>query len=96
MKKGAILQNLWAGHETYFVYMGFPVKTGRAEAKATGGYSITCVDGKWKFSRAHYYIQSLKDTEHFPIVGYVDFEKMCIEGILKAISGSKPSKECER
>ena len=58
MKKGTILKNLWAGHETYFVYMGFPVRIkGKVRPvrsyferhgwKECGGYSgEVCVDGK--------------------------------------------------
>ena len=85
MKKGTILQNLWAGHKTYFVYMGFPVRAGKAEAKATGGYEISFVNGDWVFGKAQYYIHTLNDREHFPVVGYIDFQKMCIDGILNAI-----------
>lgn len=88
MKKGTILKNLWAGHETYFVYMGFPVHSGKAEAKKTGGYMLVNVDGKWHFERSQMYCHSLRDQEHFPVVGHIDFEKMCIDGILKAIEGS--------
>lgn len=91
MKKGTIFKNLWAGHETYFVYMGFPVRTGRGEAAKVGGYSLVNVDGKWKFDSAQYYIHTLPDKEHFPIVGHIDFAQMCIDGILKAIE--KPPKE---
>lgn len=85
MKKGTIFKNLWAGHETYFVYMGFPVRTGRLEAAKVGGYRLVNVDGKWKFERSTMYRHDLKDEEHFPIVGHIDFAKMCIDGILKAI-----------
>lgn len=87
MKKGTILKNLWAGYETYFVYMGFPVRSGKAEAKKTEGYTLVHVDGKWRFERALMYCHSLKDQEHFPVVGHIDFEKMCIDGILKEIEG---------
>lgn len=86
MKKGTIFRNLWAGHETYFIYMGFPVHTYKMEAKKTGGYMLTNVDGKWKFKRAAYYAETLKDTEHFPVVGWVDFDRMVIDGLLKAIT----------
>lgn len=88
MKKGTIFKNLWAGHETYFVYMGFPVRSGKAEAKKTGGYSLVNVNGNWKFESVQYYIHTLLDKEHFPIVGYIDFAQMCIDGILKAIEKS--------
>lgn len=85
MRKGTILKNLWAGHETYFVYMGFPVRSGKAEAKKTGGYSLVNVDGVWRFEKAQYYIHSLKDQEHFPVVGHIDFNQTLIDGILNAI-----------
>ena len=87
MKKGTILKNNWAGYETYFINMNFPVRVGKAEAKAIGGYSITNIDGEWKFRRANYYINSLKDAEAFPIVGHVDLEKACVDAILQAIFG---------
>lgn len=93
MKKGTILKNLWTGYEKYFVYMGFPVKTHRLEAKAVGGYGIAFINGKWKFSKAYYYVQDLEDKKHFPEVWYIDFDKMCIDGILKSISEQKPLKE---
>lgn len=94
MKKGTILKNLWAGHETYFVYMGFPVRTGKCEAKATGGYGLVKLDNGWKFERAMYYVQDLKDTEHFPVVGYIDINRAMADVILQAISmGAEPPKE---
>ena len=93
MKKGTILKNTWAGYETYFVYMGFPVRTGKYEAKATGGYSLVNLGDRWKFERAEYYIQDLK-TERFPVVGYVDINRAMADVILQAISmGAEPPKE---
>ena len=85
MKRGTILKNLWAGHETYFVYMGFPVRSGKAEAKKIGGFSFANINGEWHFERACYYSHSLQDREHFPVVGHVDLKKACINAILKAI-----------
>ena len=94
MKKGTILKNLWAGHETYFVYMGFPVRTGKGESKATGGYGLVNLGDGWKFERAEYYIHDLKDTEHFPVVGYVDINRAMADVILQAISmGAEPPEE---
>lgn len=93
MKKGIILKNLWAGHEMYFVNMGFPVRTGKAEAKAIGGYEIIKIDDKWNFKRAQYYIHSLRDTEHFPVVGCVDLKQVCIDAILKELP--EPPREDE-
>lgn len=86
MKKGTILKNLWAGHETYFVYMGFPVQTGKCKSKATGGYGLVKLDSGWKFKRVTYYVQDLKDTEHFPVVGYIDINRVMADVILQAIS----------
>lgn len=94
MKKGTILKNLWAGHETYFVYMGFPVRTGKSEAKATGGYGLVKLDDAWKFEKAEYYVQDLKDAAHFPIVGYIDINRAMADCILQAIAvGAEPPKE---
>ena len=90
MKKGTIVKNLWAGHETYFVNMGFPVRTGKAEAKAIGGYEIMKIDGEWHFKRAQYYIYSLRDTEQFPVVGWVDLKQACIDAITETLFGEPP------
>lgn len=85
MRKGTIIKNLWAGNETYFIYMGFPVRTGKMEARKVGGYSLSSANDEWKFRRACYYVNSLKDSEHFPVVGYIDLEETCIRETLKAI-----------
>ena len=90
MKKGTILRNLWAGYETYFVYMNFPAYSYKNEPKKTGGYSLVNADGKWKFNRVVYYTNDLKDTEHFPVVGWIDFDSMVIDGLLKAIKEGEP------
>lgn len=96
MKKGTIFKNLFAGHETYFVYMGFPVRTGKCEAKATGGYGLVKLDNGWKFERAMYYTHTLKDKEHFPVVGYIDMNRTMADAILQAVKdGFEPPKEEE-
>ena len=93
MKKGTILRNLWAGYETYFIYMGFPVHTHKMESKKTGGYSLSYIDGKWKFKRAAYYVEALRDTEHFPVVGWIDLKGIAVDAVLKAIAiNGKPPK----
>ena len=86
MKKGTIFRNLWASNETYFVYMGYPVRTGRCEAKATGGYGLVKHPDGWKFERATYYVQSLKDPENFPVVGYIDMDNAMKDAIISAIA----------
>ena len=94
MKKGTILRNLWAGYETYFIYMGFPAHGYKAEAKKTRGYSLVNVCGEWRFESATYYVNHLKDTKHFPVVGWIDFNQMAINGILRAIeSGERKDDE---
>ena len=85
MKKGTILKNLWAGYETYFIYMGFPVRVGRCEGSKVGGYSLSKIGGKWKFERSDYYTSSIRDTEHFPVVGHIDLNKAMTDAILSAI-----------
>lgn len=67
---GKLYQNRWAGNETYFTPT-HPVRTGRAEADAIGGYEITKIDGKWKCRKGQYYTFSLRDEEDFPVVGEV-------------------------
>lgn len=86
MKKGTILKNLWAGYETYFIYMGFPVRVGRAEASKVGGYSLSKIKGKWIFARAQYYRKDIiNDREHFPVVGHIDLDSTMTSAILAAI-----------
>ena len=65
-----LYQNKWAGYETYFTPT-FPVRTRKGEADAIGGYAITKVNGKWECRKAQYYTHSLRDEEHFPVVGNV-------------------------
>lgn len=79
------MKNLWAGYETYFIYMGFPVRVGRFEASKVGGYSLSKIDGKWRFERSQYYRQTIKDTEHFPIVGHIDLDSVMVDAVLSAI-----------
>lgn len=85
MKKGTILKNLWAGYETYFIYMGFPVRSGRCEASKVGGYSLSKINGKWQLERSQYYTNCIKDVEHFPVVGYIDIKGAMTGAILAAI-----------
>lgn len=95
MKKGTILKNLWAGYESYFVYMGWPAHSYKNEAKKTAGYSLINIAGKWKFEKAQYYCQHLNDREHFPIVGYIDINSTFADCILKAISEYRAPEEIE-
>lgn len=68
-----LYQNKWAGHETYFVPL-HPVRTRKGEASAVGGYEIICIDGVWKCRKGSYYTHSLRDEEHFPVVGDVKID----------------------
>ena len=86
MKKGTIFRNLWAGYETYFVYM-HPVRSGKNEPSKVGGYCICKdIDGKWNVDKnAVYYAADLKDDINFPEVGLVDMEEILLNGILGGI-----------
>ena len=66
-------QNKWAGHETYFVPL-HPVRTRKCESSAVGGYEIICIGGVWKCKKGSYYTHSLRDKEHFPVVGEVKID----------------------
>ena len=65
-----LYQNKGAAHETYFVPIN-PVRTGKCEADAVGGYEITNVHGKWECRKAQYYKHTLCDEEYFPVIGEV-------------------------
>ena len=82
-----IYQNKWAGYETYFMPM-YPVRTRKGESEKIGGYKIMNVDGKWQCKKAQYYADSLKDEEHFPVVGKVNVNILgyVMDTMLKALN----------
>lgn len=87
MKKGTIFRNLWAGHETYFVYQGSIPARGMRSATSYG-YKLVLYpySGKRKVSKASFYTHDLEnDREHFPVVGHVDMDKVMTDAILSAI-----------
>nr|MBQ4458575.1 hypothetical protein [Clostridia bacterium] len=87
MKKGTIFRNLWAGHETYFVYQGSIPAKGMRPATSYG-YKLVLYpySEKWKVSKASYYTHDLlNDREHFPVVGHIDMDKLMTDAILSAI-----------
>ena len=86
MKKGTIFENKYAGYKTYFVYMGFPAKSGKWGEKKTCGFSLDYINGKWHFRVSEYYEDSLRETEKFQAVGFVNLEKICINAILDALN----------
>lgn len=76
-----IYQNLWVGHETYFV----KVKQNKYNAF---GYSIKVDDsGKWNlYTNTMIALTSLKyDGVHFPIVGKIDLMEIIRQAIMKAV-----------
>lgn len=85
MKKGTIYRNLWAGHETYFVYQG-AVPTRGVSSRQSWGWGLVRLDDRWKLSRGNYYTRDLEnDREHFPVAGHVDMDKVMVDAILSAI-----------
>lgn len=87
MKKGTIFRNLWAGHETYFVYQGSIPAKGMRPATSYG-YKLMLwpYSEKWKVSKASFYTRDLEnDREHFPVVGHVDMDKVMVDAILSVI-----------
>lgn len=86
MKKGTIFRNLWAGHETYFLYRGsLPAK--RFHPRTSYGYGLVRVPDGWiiNFNVSYYTSDLENDREHFPVVGQVDMDKVMTEAILSAI-----------
>ena len=68
---GKLYQNKWAGYETYFT-PAYPVRTRKGESNAIGGYEVTKINGKWKCRKGSYYTHTIRDEEHFPVVGEVN------------------------
>ena len=87
MKKGTIYKNLWAGYESYFVYIEDNYFTkGIADVIWIGN-----IDGKWKIDTNAQYIKREieKDSEHYPIVGKLnpeEIDSMIINLILSKVS----------
>ncbi len=73
MKKGTIVKNMWQpSYESLLVYMG-----------TNGKYAdvLWLVNGKFRGKHRFYKHDILEDREHFPIVGYVDYEKVMVDAI---------------
>ena len=85
MRIGTIYQNLWAGYETYFVYLGKNNKFGQSPV-ATNVLQITKLGNAWRMDMAQYSLASItEDEEHYPRVGYIDVKELLTKGILKGI-----------
>ena len=89
-----IYQNKWAGYETYFVPR-YPVRTRKGESEALGGYIIANVEGVWLCRKGSYYLSTLKDDEHFPVVGKVEIDvfEYVMDTILDALGKGERAKE---
>ena len=78
MKRGTIVRNLWQPrHESLLVYMG-----------TDGKYAnmLWLLDGKFE-GKHHFYKQDiLYDRENFPIVGYVNYEKVMVDAIKQGLT----------
>lgn len=71
MKHGTILRNMWQpSHESLLIYQG-----------VSGDYAkvIWIIDGKVHHEERFYKRDILNDREHYPIVGYVDLDKVIYE-----------------
>ncbi len=77
-----IYKNLWAGYDCYFV------KTNSDKMYAYG-FNVHNAHGKWEVSKGKRYISSLRDMEHYPIVGNIDLNKILIESVLEKVEGEK-------
>ena len=73
MKKGTIVKNMWqSNHESLLVYIG-----------TNGKYAdmLWLLDEKFRGKHQYYKHDILGDRENFPIVGYVDYEKVMVDAI---------------
>lgn len=90
MAKHKVYQNLYAGYKTFFVPI-MPARTAKHEEKAFNGYSLVLYNGEWRCEMAQYYISSLNDREHFPVVSEVDIDindyikKAILESVVKSV-----------
>lgn len=91
MKRGTIVKNNWASYETYFICQEKRRKFGMPDA--ISGYTLTNIDEKWLFDKASFYLDSLKDTEHYPVVGYLDIDKLIKDNLLNIINGYKENEK---
>ncbi|MEM0531492.1 hypothetical protein WGC32_14320 [Zongyangia sp. HA2173] len=63
-----IYKNPFVSRRSYLIPIA-PARTSKGECKATRGYIIEEIDGKWEFRNGEYYNISLK--ERMPVVGEV-------------------------
>ena len=87
MKHGTRVRNMWQPNfESYLVYMG---------ANDQDAYCLWFIDGKCygihNFPKRHI----LNDREHYPVVGYVDYEKVLIDAILSAVKGEQGNEQLQ-
>lgn len=77
MKHGTIVRNLWQpGHDSFLVYMGVSGRYARV---------IWLFDGKLEGIHRFYKSDILNDREHFPVVGYVNYEKVLTDAIKNGV-----------
>ena len=81
MKHGTIVRNMWQpGLESYLVYMGI-----------SGEYAkcLWVINGKCYGIHDFYKRDILHDREHFPVVGYVDYDKILTDAVFDAVGVKK-------
>lgn len=90
MRKGTIFKNNWAGHETYFVYQSDKRINGQ---QCCHGWDIVKIDGVWRLRQGDFYRRDLEtDSEHFPVVGYINLHVAIRQLIMDAV-GVKDGRE---
>lgn len=85
MKKGTIVKNMWqSNHESLLVYMG-----------TNGKYTdmLWLLDGKFRGKHQFYKHDILEDRENFPIVGYVNYEKVMVDAIRNGLTEAEQEKQ---
>lgn len=74
-----IYKNLWAGYETYFVKK-------RQDKRCAYGSEIIYLDGKWEYrDNAIYALCTIRDSEHFPLVGEINLTEIIRRSIMEAV-----------
>ena len=81
-KRGQIFLNRWAGYKNLFVYLN-------ANGQYAYGISIITINGEIKIQKAIYYKHDLSDTEHFPVVGFIDIRTMWLTALENGLTDTK-------
>ena len=78
MRRGTIVRNMWQpSYDSFLVYTGIFERHAKC---------LWVINGKLRGIYNFFKNDIQNDREHFPIVGYVDYEKVLTDAILSGIN----------